>query len=120
SNPCAEVRLLPGPFQALAANGNVLDRRVRPAAEAGTARVRPTPRPTPSPPRQGVCRGASEWVRAQAPAEGRRTTGAIMTVRLEITAYSGFVVPPTVVVPQPQQATQSQGGPKRPTLRLAG
>jgi hypothetical protein len=40
-----------------------------------------------------------------------------MSVRVVITAYSGFATPPTVVVPQPQQM-QSQGKPERPALRL--
>jgi hypothetical protein len=40
-----------------------------------------------------------------------------MGVRVVITAYSGFVTRPTVVVPQAQQ-TQPQGEPERPALRL--
>jgi hypothetical protein len=44
-----------------------------------------------------------------------------MTVRVEITTYSGFLTRPTVVVPQPRQAQKQvkpQGRPERPTLRL--
>ena len=45
-----------------------------------------------------------------------------MSVRVVITAYSGFLTPPTVVVPQPEQTqppqTQPQGKPQRPALRL--
>jgi hypothetical protein len=44
-----------------------------------------------------------------------------MTVRIEITAYSGLVTPPTVVVPQPERVQlriSSQGGQFKPTLRL--
>lgn len=40
-----------------------------------------------------------------------------MAVRVVITAYSGFVTQPTVVVAQPQQ-TQPQDTPERPALRL--
>jgi hypothetical protein len=40
-----------------------------------------------------------------------------MGVRVVITAYSGFITQPKVVVPHPQQ-TQSQGKPERPALRL--
>jgi hypothetical protein len=40
-----------------------------------------------------------------------------MSVRVVITAYSGFLTQPTVAVPQPQQ-TQPQGQRERPALRL--
>ena len=41
----------------------------------------------------------------------------VVTVHVEITGYSGFTTPPTLVVPQAQQ-TEQQGSLEKPALRL--